>query len=245
MRNLNLHRRPSKESEALTRNLLRELTLRQHGILICETCHFLADTDVHLRTTMTAINSITEMRNILQRGLSIHERLVSWSQGVPDLYKYTTTNIPSCCPEDPSEVYARVSIHLYSNMSVALLWDVHRITRILLLMNLKRCIRALRIHDSEHSATPNLLLFSDDVLPRVHSLIDDVCASVPFLLGQVDSDGNLRLSGHTKALGGLYLLFSLNTILFPKDVDPARKAWVKDRLTFIKYAVGIQDAVMD
>ena len=245
MRNLNLHRRPSKESEALTRSPLRELTVNQHGMLVCETCHFLADTDALIKTISTEIQSIATLENVLQRGFSIHEGLVSWSQEVPDLYKYSTIHVPSCSPEDPSEIYARVSIHLYSNMSVALLWDIHRITRILLLMNLKRCIRALEMYGSEHSATPNLHQFHDDVLPGVHSLIDDICASVPFLLGQVESDGNLRLSGPTKALGGLYLLFPLNTILFLKDVDPVRKAWVKDRLTFIKYTVGIQDAVMD
>ena len=49
---------------------------------------------------------------------------------------------------------------------------------------------------------------------KVQSLVADICASVPYLLGELDQEGKLQHPQRIKAIGGFYLLFPLRAMLF-------------------------------
>ena len=80
---------------------------------------------------------------------------------------------------------------------------------------------------------------------KIQSLVSDICASVPYLLGELDQEGRLQHPQHIKAIGGFYLLFPLRAMLFIEKVDPDQKAWIRKRLAYIKNALGIQGALPD
>lgn len=63
------------------------------------------------------------------------------------------------------------------------------------------------------------------------------------MLGEIDQEANLRNVGQSKAVGGLFLLWPLGTLLFLEYLPPEQIAWVKKRLIYIRNALGIQQAM--
>ncbi|KAI9813256.1 MAG: hypothetical protein M1827_004198 [Pycnora praestabilis] len=245
MRNLNQHNHPSKESEALVRSPIRELPLRQNGILVCETCHFLARVDEIFNEATTIPSTSDCLSEIIQAGLALDERLEFWPDQLPEDYRYTSIQTPNCASENTLGPHPKLSCHLYSSSPMAPLWNLHRITRILLLANLVKCISMLAGDGAQQMAPTELIDYSAQAVNKIQSLADDICASVPYLLGEIDQDGMLRHPRHTKAIGGFYLLFPLRSMLFVKVIHPVKKAWIRKRLAYIKNTFGIQEALMD
>lgn len=77
---------------------------------------------------------------------------------------------------------------------------------------------------------------------KLSVLYDGICASVPYLLGEIDQQGRLQQSRHGKAVGGYFLLWPLRLLLFRGPTDEAQRAWIKKQLTYIRANMGIQQA---
>ena len=130
--------------------------------------------------------------------------------------------------------------HVYTSLSIGAMWNFYRTTRILLLRCLIRCSVA---EDGCGLAATTKYELVKPIVAQIQGLADDVFASVPFMLGQIDQEANLRDVGQSKAIGGLFLLWPLGTLLFLEHIPPERIEWVKNRLIYIRNALGIQQGM--
>ena len=242
MRNLSRHIRPSKEMEALVRDSVRDLPLRRIGVLVCETCHFLARCDELLNGIKIASGSSKSLSNIIETGIAIDQDFETWSKELPETFRYRTMSAPSCSLENTLEQSPTPAIQTFSSTAVASVWDMHRVARIFLLSNLMKCTSASEMDCPQEEFPTKFQSYSLQATGKIKRLADDICASVPYILGEVEQDGRIRQSLHLKAIGGFYLLFPLKVLLYKQILDPVQEAWILKRLTYIKNFTGIQEA---
>lgn len=245
MRNLTRHLRPTKDVEALVRKPIRGQHLVQAGTLVCETCHSLADVDEILAEIRTGSELVDSWSETLQKGVLLDEKLVAWSEQLPEDYVFTSIQATDCSPENTPALQSLPSFHVYSNIPTASTWNLNRITRILLLTNMTRLSSALAKIGGQQLTPAISATYNLDAAEKIQSLVNDICASVPYLLGEVDQQGMLRHPQNTRAIGGLQLLFPLRTLVFMESIDPRQKAWMRLRLAHVRNTLGIQGACLD
>ena len=245
MRNLSQHTRPNRVIEALVRSPIREPAPRKLGALVCETCHLLARADDILSESMPPSEVPDSLLEIISRGAVLDQKLEAWADALPAPYRYKSVHTPDYSLENTLGLHPIPSFHLYSNIFIASSWNLNRITRMILLTNVGRWISALVKASPQKMKSTENKDYDLQTTDKIQSLVGDICASVPYLLGELDQEGKLQHPQHTKAIGGLYLLFPLRAMLFIDSIDPVQKARIRKRLAYIKNAVGIQGALPD
>ena len=245
-RNLSKRLRPSKDAVMIINDPRKEESIRIHGNLVYEVCNFLASADEILRSTPSLISAYgtdLRLRNLIREGFEIDRKLELWSEQISGRYIYIIMEAPDCSlSELQSPSHKRPSIHIYSSGAMAYLWNLHRCTRIFLLQCIQDCIRRQK-HISQVHQQP-LQIFAEEVGPedKLSFLYDGICASVPYLLGEIDQQGELQQLRHGKAVGGFFLLWPLRLLLFRGPTDETQRAWIKKQLAYIRANMGIQQA---
>lgn len=245
MRNLSRGAHPSKESEMLATDPEKELPLRQFGGLVVETCHLLARAKELLLGTATRLHLIESIFEIVHAGIALDGKLQAWADLAPGHYRFTSIQTANGLDQELSITSQSKMdhIHVYNSVSIGQLWNIYRTTRLHLLQCLVRCISELEKNIWTTSpASSELISYSGQAVETIRRLVDDICASVPYMLGEVDQSGNLQHLRHCKAVGGLFLLHALRSTYFLQSTDPAQKAWIWKRLTYIKNSLGLQQA---
>lgn len=243
-RNLSRRLRPSKEAELIVRDLDDDFPGKQLGGLVCETCHVLARADEILSQNTFDSVSISTLSEIVCSSILLDKRLEAWSNEVSGDYGYASMealHLPSFA-EPPWGSQPGMPIHVYKGSSTATMWNIYRCSRIMLLQYLMKCIARNAQCGATDLASPRLFGIKSEAAESISSLCSDVFASVPYLLGEIDQDGNLQQCRHSKAIGGFLLLWPLRLILFLDVIEPWQKAWIMRRLTYIKNVLGIQRA---
>ena len=130
-------------------------------------------------------------------------------------------------------------IHTYDSLSIGSLWNAYRTDRIYLLQHL--------IQGASHLVKAETYATRTSIPQLVHrltaqrkALADDICASVSYMLGEIDQQANLRDPRQSKAIGGLLLLWPLGSLLYLNFLPTEQNAWIKERLAFIRDVHGIQ-----
>ena len=133
-------------------------------------------------------------------------------------------------------------IHLYSSPSMAYLWNQYRCIRIMLF----KCVRRLLSrqstsipYDPQTTSSINKDIPAARELP---DLINGIIASVPYLLGEVDSDGSLKMPQQRRAVGALFILWPLKLLLISNLANSMQRIWISERLAYIRNVFGIQAA---
>ncbi|KAL8790282.1 MAG: hypothetical protein Q9195_006440 [Heterodermia aff. obscurata] len=244
-RNLSKRLRPSKDAAMIVNDPRKEESIRQHGNLVCETCNYLASADETLRLIPSLVPSHeTDLRlgDLVSEGFEIDRKLERWSEQVSGRYIYTAMEAPDCSlSEMQSPSQRRPSIHIYSSGAMAYLWNLHRCTRIFLLQCIQDCVRRQK-HISQLQQPLRIYADEAELEDKLSVLYDGICASVPYLLGEIDQQGRLQPPRHGKAVGGFFLLWPLRLLLFRGPSDEAQRAWIKKQLAYIRTNMGIHQA---
>ena len=243
MRNLSKRIRPSEEAELIVNDPRQEANIRRSGNLVCKVCHFLADANGVLQAAPTIDSeSAGKISDLLRKGSELDHKLQQWGEQVSGKYRITVLETAPCSPPSLSSgTQQQRSVHIYSSASMACLWNLWRCTRIVLL----RCLQQLIVR-AQHGEMAPIRTSSpadEDQASKLPSLFSDICASVPYLLGEVDQNGRLHYPNRCKAVGGFLLLWPLKMMLALGPTDEAQKDWIKKRLNFIGFALGIQQAL--
>lgn len=126
------------------------------------------------------------------------------------------------------------TFHVYPEILTAGFWNSYRCARILLLSDLLDY--DTRIGPTFVFPEPNT--FQASML----QMINDICASVPFLLGDFDPQGSLQKGAGRMSLGGYFLVFALHVVGYVRIVKDDQLAWIKGRLKRVGYTMGIKQA---
>ena len=181
---------------------------------------------------------------LLHQGISMDVELQSWSDGMAGSYRYKELSIADTPYQQTSHLLPMqpTNVHVYHDIWAAALWNHYRFARIKLLETLVECESRLdfpetlemRLQESSIS-----LRTRNDTIVR---MVDDICASVPFLMGDIDVQGNINRGSSGVALGGYYLLWPLHVASSARIIGADQKAWIKGRLRHLGTVMGINQA---
>lgn len=202
MRNLSQRRPPSKEAEAIINDLSQGLPIRQLGGLVCRICRILPRADELLLQRTINDRSTPTLSEIIRMSILLDMEMQVWSNEVPGNYRYTCIEAPGC-PSSPKASFGtrqNVPVHHYTSLSMAMMWNMYRSSRILLLHCLLQCLtRVQRTHASHQNPVFTTSIF-DEAKENLQNLFHDICASVPYLVGDIDQEGHLQYARPGKAV---------------------------------------------
>lgn len=246
MRNLTQHIRPSREAKLLLNSIPQDLPTKRLGGLVCETCTMLARADELLIQNTFDANSITTLLGVIRLSTLLDQSLRAWSHEVSGDYRFTSIETPDGFfgPSTSLRRGSKNAIHLYSSPAVATMWNVYRVARVLLLHCLQKCLTRRQQCGATDLESQETIDMNVQSVETIHDFFENIYASVPYLLGDIDKQGNLQQCQPKKAIGGFFLLWPLRMTLFLDLIDPVQKAWITTRLEHIRHLLGIQVATV-
>ena len=142
-------------------------------------------------------------------------------------------------------------VRTYYDIWAGYIWTGARAKRVHLHEVLLHCFDILDSHHSEaESLSSRLERLNLRDESRVQSkliieeMVSDICAAVPFMLGDVDAKGKHVLGVRRMPLGGYVMMWPLNVARASVEQGSEREIWMVDRLDFINAKMGIRLAGM-
>jgi hypothetical protein len=155
------------------------------------------------------------MLKIINELLELDRRVVSWRQS--PRWAYKTLNVSELPPFDPSVKPLTSKIELHPDLWMIYEWNYHRTARMIAYEHLLKCITAaLASSELDPPGAETLREVYQQSTVTIHTLAEEVLATVPQCLGDVDHLG--RPHDHQlgsppcRAIGGYLLLWSMRVI---------------------------------
>lgn len=118
-----------------------------------------------------SVVNISEVLELIRAAEEVDRDLANWTTRVPVQWSYST--VIRISPQLLGSNFVPIEIHQYSNLYTARVWNLYRIYRLVTQSILYR-VSSIDIH-------PKIYQGYTDMVNR--SIVDDLCASIPFLLG--------------------------------------------------------------
>ncbi|KAF5591664.1 c6 zinc finger [Fusarium pseudocircinatum] len=161
--------------------------------------------------------------------------LATWAKGLPTAWFYATAlNIN----DDACSEYSPQSIHRYAHFYTARVWNFYRVSQLVLLSIQLRA-----------SSTLPASLDTSQIRKRMATLVDDICATVPYLLGKnlckmnyqfvtsrgtpdvslLTSDSTVEKVGNVQN-GKFSLVWPLYVACSASEVTQGQRNWIRKQL---------------
>lgn len=195
-------------------------------------------------------NKLSRLSQLLADARTLDDILIIWADRLPVEFHYSTITVHnSVCTWTSQKVFDR-TVHIYSTAGHASVWNRWRSLRLIL-------------NDIMFKISPTLTqtLGSDTALleqaarSRVHSLVADLCASVPYILGflkiQAGDEGDLTvdikvpasLKEYCNASVASTLCWPLNEAIMVSEITERHRQYLKDRILDVSEIVD--DGIME
>jgi hypothetical protein len=176
-----------------------------------------------------------EMERMVYDADALDFQLSTWAKSLPPAWAYATAlNINS----DTRSEYAPRSVHRYAHFYMARVWNFYRVSQLIL--------HSIRLRAT--SILPSSLDTSK-IRKRTAALVDDICATVPYLLGNdlckmnlqfttnhrrqdvswLTSGSALKRAGNEQA-GKFSLVWPLYVACSASEVPQRQKDWIRKQL---------------
>ncbi|EWG42528.1 hypothetical protein FVEG_15445 [Fusarium verticillioides 7600] len=164
--------------------------------------------------------------------------LSNWTKGLPNAWSYATAlNINS----DACSEYSPQSVHRYAHFYTARVWNFYRVSQLILLSIQLRASSILPASSD-----------TSQIRKRMATLVDDICATVPYLLGKdlckmnhqfVTSHRTLYISLLTSGStvkkvenvqnGRFSLVWPLYVACSASEVPQVQRNWIRKQLQYL------------
>lgn len=211
------------------------------------------------------LDSANEIYRILNIALEIDFHFDQWAQSVPKDWAWYPASGFDCPPDKPRDLFVYENkIDFYGEPNIAKVWNSYRSRRMMILFIILDCVRRLG-----SSFDYNLAYHARDSIKIVKELVDDICASVPYLFGtktfggsedracfEYPYYGTSKLSSeHRRAAaahGAWSLIEPLNTSLNALGLRKGQKKWITGQIMRICRcfslkgpSIGLKAALVD
>ena len=208
-----------------------------HTAQICAEAQILFDSNEHgVDWEVVLLKNIQEANAI---GILYQDWIDEYS--ISEIWGYQTFYLP---PDQTFPGDGMVQVH--HDLWTAYVWTSCRSKCAHLYEVSLHCLSLLGCHPRAKDLSSKLrsLGLYENLLTRSEAIIDDmvsgICATVPFMLGDIDSAGKSPLRMKRTPLMGYKLLWPLNVARASSEKGSAREAWIKGRLEFIDTKMGIR-----
>ncbi|KAH8803513.1 hypothetical protein F5884DRAFT_805746 [Xylogone sp. PMI_703] len=201
----------------------------------------------NLRATLSSLYDFTNSHAVISAALELDSALEIWATENP--YSYDTVPLKTRSNSVFADYY-----HVYPSIQTATTWNSYRSVRIilnsLLLPQIEHLINEDPIPIEDNFRDPlsasnkyrTFILRSRNILVE---LAQEICASVPFYLGDStlsDTGSNCLHSPTPCAAGGYFLLWPLFVAACTSMVSEVMRTWVIEQLKMITDVMGIKQA---
>ena len=192
MKNLSRGTRPSKESDFIFIDPRRGAIANAFGSSVRETCHLLADANETLRREANSAHLASDLQQIINSIVSLDASLKAWSDRAPGSYRFTRLErLDGSSSISPHGSQPGIPVHLHSSPSMASFWNMYHCMRTLLLRSLLACLSRQQESIPLDSPFPDINSRNIPGAQDIPELVNGIFASPPYMLGDVDQDGNL------------------------------------------------------
>lgn len=180
----------------------------------------------------------TDIESIVHDADTLDSCLSTWAQELPSAWSYATAlNINNGARSD----FALRSVHRYAHFYTARVWNLYRVSQLILL--------SIRLRAS------SILPSSSDtskIRQRMGALVEDICATVPYLLGKDLCKMNLHfVASHTRQevslltpsstakrvgnvqTGKFSLVWPLFVACSATEIPQQQKDWIRKQLQYL------------
>lgn len=174
---------------------------------------------------MACLESLQRLRRALQE----------WEDKLP--MEWRPTVIPNPQFHTNSSVYLPACLAIFPNISVSSIWTSYFIAQLSVL----KSIAAINSLDSVASISS---LDPLDVESSLVAVADAICSTVPYMLGLINSSGEMIVDGDTRCAKALFLTRSLYLAVQVSGLPDLQVQWMLDTLEFIGHERGVGQALV-
>ena len=206
-----------------------------------------------------------DVLKLLEEARDVDRAISEWPLELPASWKYKSVRAFTCSPDAiRASDYYPGPVDIYSDLSVANVWNTYRGYRVHCLTIILNCIERLVPPQSREEYS-----VYNDTIEALKNMVDGICASVPFHLGlegplpsaaesvcptsteeffrddtslprfTPDQGTHLRMS---KRVGGVYLIWSLFVAQSVICIPKVQRTWIMERFKSISTHYGINQA---
>jgi hypothetical protein len=140
-----------------------------------------------------------DVQDFLSNANALDSRLQDWENNLPPTWAFNTAqNLQSLRCTEPGGRYVPDKLHKYQDMYTARLWNLYRVSRVILYSIIIHFLISIAVNTS--SIQPDIEL--DAVQAKILAFVNDICASVMFLSGKDLSKMRLSDLDHSSANAG-------------------------------------------
>lgn len=245
MRCLATHTEPPKEADIWLQTYLKDdagLHLARCNLRLARLC---AEAQQLFDETASRNEKwILGLLHVVKEAIIIDIEYQNWTNSTSDPWRYKILRAvlqPSSDrrTDTRSPASPTTSTYIYHDIWVAHVWNNYRSSRIHLHEVLLHCIALLQEPKNGE------MLSIDPEVTRVESefiiaeALHDICASVPFCMGEIDSIGNVNGSSCRMPLCGYLLIWPLFVANASAKSGSAEDEWIREKLEYISDVMGI------
>ena len=192
-----------------------------------------------LLNSSAEINYENDLIKIVAKVRSVYESLLAWQKAVPPQWMYHVYRFPRQAigsfdqPDFPTNCYT------FKRKQFCGLWLSAWCAQIHLL----QALDALLVFP----ITEELLTCNPwpewETCSRLSSVIDDICASIPYMMDDVSQSGALNIAPGGTTLGAFFLIRALYVASSVRTINAVQQNYISRTLTRIGYAKGIRAAL--
>ncbi|PON22883.1 hypothetical protein TGAM01_v208138 [Trichoderma gamsii] len=230
-----------------------EQVLHQLSIVINRLTDFCA----HLKN-----GYIVKPTEIIRKALKIDADLVSLMISVPPLWEYATVNVPILDGKPIVQGFWGDNYHIYHTISSSTIWNNYRSARIIIQELIIETIRDLDTLTNDDIGSPQRSYLVNQTRQTVLQMVEDICASVPYILGmEIEDSGHLKVSAlgasiahgvnmkaalssfQVTGAGGLTIMWPLLVAADSVVAGSELRIWITACLDKIGHSMGINQAL--
>jgi len=180
-----------------------------------------------------------DLTETLKGAFSVHLQLLAWEASLPAELKYQACVIPEMACDNGQPALPTKFIS-FTGIPQGAMWIAFWCSRIHIIQNLALGLDILRRISDD---ALELAISKNDLQTHVLKMADDICASVAYMLGDIDEKGDLKVGSKVKAVGPYFMLRGLLVVNMVDDIPTAQRRWVQECLLRIGHQWGIKTAL--
>ncbi|EHK46022.1 hypothetical protein TRIATDRAFT_88599 [Trichoderma atroviride IMI 206040] len=174
---------------------------------------------------MACLESLQGLRRALQE----------WEDTLP--VEWRPTVIPNPQIHTNSSVYLPACLAIFPNISVSSTWTSYYIAQLSVLKSIA-AINSLDLVASISGLDPL------DMQSSLVAVADTICSTAPYMLGLVNSSGEMIVDGDTRCAKALFVTRSLYLAVQVSGLPGPQVQWMLDTLEFIGHERGVGQALV-
>ena len=236
------HEKPLEEAAAWT-HVFTEGPPQKIAELSVHTAQICAEAQILFDSNQLSREWERGLLEIIKSATSIDLQYQSWidKNSLSEIWRYQTFSLS---PNEALPADGMVQVH--HDLYTAYIWNSCRSKRAHLHEVCLHCLSLLDCHPGAKDLSSKLhrLGLAEDIVTHLRGSIEDmvsgICATVPFMLGDIDSAGKFVREGKRLPLAGFMLLWPLHVARASTDKGGEKEAWIRGRFEFIDDKMGIR-----